>query len=145
MSPLGRVRAGNFSKGSLTTLPKTFGNKNNLGTDADHDEFANPIPSNKSNVNTVNWTPSPAHFGNSIGGNTMPTFAPSAGTYPFSQVVLIIAKADAIYFTTDGSTPTTRSQLYQGSVRLNVTTTIKAIAVTGGTQSSVATAVYTIT
>ena len=62
-----------------------------------------------------------------------------------SQVVLIIsAGADAIYFTTDGTNPTTASQLYTGSVRVNVNQTIKAIAVINGVASAVGTAAYVI-
>ena len=145
---LGRVRSGDFRKGSPMTLPHTFGSAVKLSVDTatDHDNFGNTIPSNGANENVVNWSPSPAHFGNSIGGTPVtPTFSNPAGTYTESQAVLIIsAGADAIFFTTDGSTPTTASTLYTGSVKVNVSQTIKAIAVINGTPSSVGVAAYVI-
>ena len=52
-----------------------------------------------------------------------------------------------IYYTTNGNTPTTSSQVYTGqSITVSVTTTIKAIAVgaPGYATSTVATAVYTL-
>lgn len=148
--PLGKVSAGNFSKGNPVTHANGrvigAGNQLHLSSDPEQD-FGNPKPGNKGNQNVVSWTPSPAQFGNQIGGTPQtPTFDVPAGTYAQPQIVLIISEgAMAIYFTIDGTNPTTASPLYEGSVRVNVTTTIKALAVTGATQSSVATATFTIT
>jgi chitobiase/beta-hexosaminidase-like protein len=88
----------------------------------------------------------PKNFGNIIGATPItPTFSPAAGSFVEPQVVLIIsAGADAIYFTIDGTIPTTASPLYKGSVRVNVTTTIKTIAVVDGVASSVGMAAYVI-
>lgn len=77
-----------------------------------------------------------------------PTFSPAAGTYSSSQsVILSDATAGAIiYYTTDGSTPTTSSFEYGGAIPVKEATTIEAIAVaTGYTNSAVASATYTIT
>jgi hypothetical protein len=145
---LGRVREGDFRKGTPITLPHTFGNTVNLSVDTatDHDNFGNTEPSNGGNINTVTWLPSPTHFGNQVGGIPVtPTFAPPAGSYTESQAVLIISQgADAIFFTVDGTMPTIASTLYTGSVKVNVSQTIKAIAVINNVLSAVGTAAYTI-
>ena len=75
-----------------------------------------------------------------------PVIAPNGGTFKDSQTVTITcATADAkIYYTTDGSIPTTSSTLYSTPISLTATTTIKAIAVKDGmTNSAVATATFT--
>jgi chitobiase/beta-hexosaminidase-like protein len=51
----------------------------------------------------------------------------------------------SIYYTTDGTAPTTASTLYGGRITINVTTTIKALAAGSGYSNSVvASANYTI-
>ena len=76
-----------------------------------------------------------------------PTFTPASGTtFTSSQKVTIsCATAGAkIYYTTDGTEPTTASTLYNGAFTITTTTTIKAIAVKDGmTDSAVVTATYT--
>ena len=76
-----------------------------------------------------------------------PTFSPAAGTYTSAQSVEISCDTQGatIYYTTDGSTPTTSSSVYSSAINVNSTTTIKAIAVKSGMDDSeVATATYTI-
>jgi hypothetical protein len=76
-----------------------------------------------------------------------PSFNPPAGTYTGSQTVKITdATAGAsIYYTTDGSAPTTGSNAYGGAITVSATETVKAIAVaTGFSESPVASATYTI-
>lgn len=76
-----------------------------------------------------------------------PTFSPAAGTYSSAQNVSIACTTEgaAIYYTTDGSTPTAESTAYTQAIPVSTTTTIKAIAVADGyTNSAVATATYTI-
>ncbi len=77
-----------------------------------------------------------------------PIFSPQAGTYTSTQTVIITdaTPGAAIYYTTDGSTPTTASTLYPGSISVATTETISAIATaTGYTISPVASVTYTIT
>ncbi|MFB3815423.1 MAG: chitobiase/beta-hexosaminidase C-terminal domain-containing protein [Terriglobales bacterium] len=96
--------------------------------------------------------------GNGYGASTMatgvytikaatPTFSPSPGTYTGAQTVTLACASPGvtIYYTTNGSTPTTSSTPYSGPITVSATTTIKAIAAGGGfAQSSVAVGTYTI-
>ena len=75
----------------------------------------------------------------------IPTFSPAAGLYtsPISVTIATETANASIYYTTDGSTPTTSSTLYTAPFTINQTTTVKAIATADGyANSSVATATY---
>ena len=88
----------------------------------------------------------------STGGSTgqtvaTPTFSPAAGTYGEAQNVSIACSTQGatIYYTTNGNAPTTSSSVYSSPITISQTTTVKAMAVKAGmTNSSVATATYTI-
>ena len=76
-----------------------------------------------------------------------PTFSPAAGTYTSAQSVTIsdATSGATIYYTTNGTTPTTSSTKYIGPITVSSTETLEAIAVAAGdTNSAVASAVYTI-
>jgi hypothetical protein len=76
-----------------------------------------------------------------------PTFSPGGGTYTSAQTVSILdaTPGATIYYTTDGSTPTTGSTVYTAPLTVGATQTIKALAAAAGlTNSAVGTAVYTI-
>jgi hypothetical protein len=83
----------------------------------------------------------------SLGTTATPTFSPVGGTYSGTQMVAI---ADAtsgatIYFTLNGATPSTSTSKYTKPIKVGVTQTIKALAVTPGyTNSAIAAATYTI-
>ena len=85
----------------------------------------------------------------SYAGNVaaLPVFDPPAGTYTGTQTVKITdaTPGAAIYYTTNGTTPTTSSTKYTAPIAVSASTTIKAVAVaTGYLNSSVASAAYTI-
>ncbi len=97
-------------------------------------------------VNVQSWAGGTASGG---GGTTVatPTFSPAGGTYTSTQSVSISdsTSGSTIYYTTNGSTPTTSSTVYSGSIAVSSTTTIKALATkSGDNNSSVASATYTI-
>jgi len=77
-----------------------------------------------------------------------PTFSPAAGTFTSAQTVTISDSTSgaSIYYTTNGTTPTTSSTLYSAPIAISATTTIEAIASDAPTytNSNVATATYTI-
>jgi Chitobiase/beta-hexosaminidase C-terminal domain len=84
------------------------------------------------------------------GAAATPSFNPPAGTYSSTQSVTISDSdaAAALYYTTNGQTPTTASTLYSGPVSVSSTETIKAIAADPAAwsgSSAVASAAYTIT
>jgi glucosylceramidase len=78
-----------------------------------------------------------------------PAFSPAPGTYTSAQSVTLsdTTAGAAIYYTTDGSTPTRKSTLYTAGtpIAVSATTTINAIATASGfSNSAVATGTYTI-
>ena len=84
---------------------------------------------------------------NGAGAAATPTFTPVAGTYAPGQTVTISdATAGAIiYYTTNGTTPTSSSSVYKGAISISTAETLEAIATANGyTTSAVATAAYTI-
>jgi hypothetical protein len=77
----------------------------------------------------------------------IPTFSPVAGTYTTAQsVTLSDADAEAtIYYTTNGTTPTTSSTVYSTPIQVAATETLEAIAAEPNAPSSpTAIAAYTI-
>ncbi len=75
-----------------------------------------------------------------------PTFSPAEGAVASGTEVTIESVTDGatIYYTTDGTEPTTNSEEFDGAIAITEETTIKAIAVKDETSSDVATAHYTI-
>jgi hypothetical protein len=77
-----------------------------------------------------------------------PAFSPAAGSYTSAQAVTITSATTnaTVYYTTDGSTPTTASTPYKDAINVSTTETLQAIAVAGGySDSVVSTAAYAIT
>ena len=95
--------------------------------------------------NSGSSTPS---TGSNSGGNETPTVAAPtiSGTTPFAettQVTITEPEGARVYYTTDGSTPTSGSTLYTEPFTLSATTTVKAIAIKDGVSSSVASRIFT--
>ncbi len=77
-----------------------------------------------------------------------PVISPAGGEVAAGTAVTISCATSGatVYYTTDGSTPTTSSAVYSGAITVNSAMTIKAMAAKNGyyTNSSVATAAFTI-
>jgi hypothetical protein len=82
-----------------------------------------------------------------IGSAAFPTFSPAAGSFPTAQTVILSSSTSgaAIYYTTDGTLPTTSSTKYAAAITVSTSQTIQAIAVAPGVAPSpVAGATYII-
>ena len=74
-----------------------------------------------------------------------PQFSPAGGSYNEAQSVTLTADAGAtIYYTLDGTTPTSASTPYTAALSISESTTVKAIAIKEGISTGVVTADYTI-
>ena len=79
-----------------------------------------------------------------------PTFSPASQAFTGTLSAIISAgehtgsDGTKIYYTTDGTGPTTSGTLYNGAISITATTTIKAIAVKNNLVSEEASATYTL-
>ena len=76
-----------------------------------------------------------------------PVFSPASGTYLLPQLVMIsdATPGATIYYTTNGSAPTTSSAVYTGAITVSAPETLKAMAVDAGDgNSAVASSTYLI-
>lgn len=73
-----------------------------------------------------------------------PTFSREAGTYysPFNLELKTGTTGAAIYYTLDGTDPTTNSAKYSAPIAITANTTVKAITALNGKVSDIATAAY---
>ena len=131
--PYGSVNA--FGKN--TTPAATLYNKNSDNTYY-LDSSVENITQNSNGTISFNFV--------GISNVATPTFSPAAGKYADAQTVTISCETAGatIYYTLDGTTPTTSSSVYSSALTISETTTVKAIAMKDGDLSAVATAKYTI-
>jgi len=76
-----------------------------------------------------------------------PTLSVGEGTYSTAQSVTVsdATNASTIYYTLDGTLPTTSSTVYKGPIAISTNTTLEAMATAGGYyNSNVVSATYTI-
>ena len=76
-----------------------------------------------------------------------PTFSPAGGTFTTAQTVTIsdATSGTTIYYTTNGTTPTTSSTVYGAPITVSSSKTVEAIAIDSNyVQSTVGSAAYTI-
>jgi hypothetical protein len=76
-----------------------------------------------------------------------PNISLPTGTYNGTQEVTLSdsTAGSTLYYTTDGTVPTTSSNTYTGPIAVSVTTTLQAIAVLQGSASTVSSSTLTIT
>lgn len=74
-----------------------------------------------------------------------PSFTPNGGTFTedSKSVTISAATGTTIYYTIDGTDPTTSSSVYSSALTLTATTTVKAIAVKDGLTTGIASATFT--
>jgi hypothetical protein len=91
--------------------------------------------------NILDWVFTPASV------TALPAFSPGTGVYTGAQTVTIsdTTPGATVYYTTNGSTPTTASTIYTGPITVSASETVRAIAMApGNVPSGVAAAAYTI-
>ena len=84
--------------------------------------------------------------GSQNSGSEAVTAPEISGTTPFTdstQVTIQGPQGAALYYTTDGSTPTSESMDYSEPITLSATTTVKAIAILNGETSAVSSKTFT--
>jgi hypothetical protein len=132
------VTAGTYSTSWAINIPST------IGTNTAYVGFTGSTGSKTSSQKILTWS---FNSGTTPVAAATPTFSPVAGTYTTAQTVTIsdTTSGATIYYTTNGTTPTTTSTKYSAPIAVSATETLEAIAVaTGASNSSVGTAAYTI-
>ncbi len=145
---------GNFANGADYTLIDTTGQIILRTQFYDVDFIGTPVPTGSFNLTAICIQYNTTHqvvprflvdFEETGPSVAAPVFNPPAGNYyqPVNVSMTTSTTGATIYYTTDGSNPTTSSSVYSTPVTISATTTLKAIAhLTGQPSSPVTTALY---
>jgi hypothetical protein len=143
--------SGNFAQGATVNItagtPPSGQQFKNWTTTSAGVTFANADSASTTFVMPANAVTVTANFEPISGTPTVatPTATPANRTFSSSVNVTLATATDgaAIYYTLDGSTPSTASSLFTAPIPLTQTTTIKAIAVKDGVSSDVLEVTFT--
>ena len=128
-----------YGPGCFTAVPDTYTFSGKIGTWTGAAESIVFSTSNQVRATKITVT-------TSASGLAAPVFSPKGGTYyePFKATITCASQGAKIYYTTDGSDPTTASAQYSAPIDVNSEMTIKAISALDDKQSDVVTATYKI-
>jgi len=144
---------GSFANGTVYPINDGTGDYNFRTTFYDEDYIGQPVPTVPMDLVGIPNSRADGDFLSSrfaadiqtpAGNVAAPTFTPPAGTY-YSPVQVSMTSATvgaAIYYTRDGSIPTTASTLFTDPFSVSATETVKAIAVFNNESSAVSAATY---
>jgi len=118
-------------------------------------QYSGPIPLTSSQTilaigsasGYANSNVATASYSITIPPTATPTFSVAPGTYSSAQIVAMsdTTPGASIYYTVDGSRPTTNSTVYTSPITVSSSKTILAVAIANGyLESPIASAVYTI-
>jgi hypothetical protein len=119
--------------GSTTKVTLTVGAKAVYGTDA------------ATNAGQLDFDSVKITYSDVAAAVKAPTITPEGGKFIDSVLVTLACETTGatIYYTTDGTTPTSKSTVYKAPFALKATATVKAIAVKGTATSSATSATFT--
>ena len=130
-----------FYQNSTTTITSTAGNITKIEFTCDIDKKGKYGSNGFDGTEGYTFTEDKKE-GTWVGNATSVQFAAKYQVRA-SKIVITAAEGAKIYYTTDNSVPTTTSNLYSAPFELTATTTVKAIAVKDGKESSVAEKTFT--
>ncbi len=134
-----------FAANNLTTPIYETDTNNSRDTMGIATKFAIPVVTNGKVYAIAHYAVNVYGLLNAEQTTGAPVISPNGGTFTASQPVTLTSSTSGaqIYYTLDGSTPTTSSMLYSGPITISNDSTLSAIATAAGQlQSAVTTAVF---